>query len=133
VIAAGGLVLDVPALTALAANRSVYLRALIAHARNRGLTLVVPAAALSAAGAVVDDLARAELAWAVDRPHVLVSPLDAVSALDVAVTARQSNLTDDIVGAQVVRDARARRWAIVTDKDAAVRWRALGLDADELP
>lgn len=132
-IAVGGLVLDVPALTALAANRSVYLRALIAHARERGLTLVVPAAALSAAGALVDDLGRAELAWTVDRTHVLVSALDADSAFDVAVVARASNLVDDVAGAQVVRDARARSWRVVTDKAGAERWRALGLDADEVP
>lgn len=132
-IAVGGMVLDVPALTALAAQRSVYLRALLAHARSRGMTLTVPAAALTSAGAVVDDLGRAELAWIVERPHVLVAPLDNQSALDVAVTARDTGLAGDVSGAHVARSAQERNWAIVTDKTNAERWRALGLEAEELP
>jgi hypothetical protein len=38
------------------------------------------------------------------------------AAVDVAVIARASSLTGDVIGAQVVRDAYVRGWRVVTDK-----------------
>jgi hypothetical protein len=127
-----GWILDVPAVMDLALRRTQYMGALAYVTAIRGYVLAVPATALAAAAADVDDPGRSQLAWAAESASVVVVPLDATTALDTGAVARQ-HLVGHVVHGQIAHEAQRRSWPILTDETGAARWRALGLDTETLP
>lgn len=144
----GGRILDVGALTQIATGRSVYARALIASALDRGQALIVSTVALAAARATAGTGGRAQLHVLLDLAPIVPVPLgigDAEIVGDLLATAADSRggaggcpaaadggALVDVAAAHVVWLGLHRRQRIVTDRPAALRELGAG-DLDELP
>ncbi len=108
------------------------MRALVGFVAVRGYSLVAPAAALAKAATSADERGLQELAWAVESASVVVLALDERTALTIGHVARRAGIRD-IVDAHVARAAADRGWPIVTSRDAAPKWQAMGLTVQCLP
>jgi hypothetical protein len=123
----GGFVLDAAALLELTAGPNLYGATFARMAALQGLTLLIPAAALSEAWQTTRaaDTPPARLGLLLDGPMVVVEPLtgDAARAAGELLTGRPT-IPPDVPAAQVATACRARGWPALTADPA----RLLALD-----
>jgi hypothetical protein len=121
----GGAVLDVTALTDLAAGRTAYAAAFLDTAIDLGRAVVIPAAALLEAWARTALEHRPFLDMLTGLPVVLVLDLDAATARDAGIRAQDAGRPAAGAGTvHAVQVAVSRGWPVLTaDVDTV-----LGLD-----
>lgn len=125
-----GVVLDVPAITALATGNS-QMRALAYLAAIRGELLLIPAIALTAAAANLEPAHVDELRWAIAAKHVRVTPLTSATTFHAAAEAAAHH-TGAITAGHIGAVARACGLAIVTTADQLPQWHHAGHRAHAL-
>jgi hypothetical protein len=120
----GGRVLDSSALTAFAAQRSLYATALVWTAVEEGMVLVLPATAVAEAWSELDEDGRAVLEVLLRLPVAVVDALDLDRAREVGARGGDCR-------AHAVVCAGDRGWPLVTG--AAERYAGRQLDLEPLP
>jgi hypothetical protein len=107
----GGFVLDASALAELGAGPNVYATTFVNRAAARGLTLLVPTAALSEA---MQASHADQLALFLAGPMLIFDVLDVDSARRAGELVDGRNTTPDVAAAHVAIACRSRGWHALT-------------------
>jgi predicted nucleic acid-binding protein len=132
VTAIGGVVLDASALLAFASGRP-YPAAVVWHALEQGVVLVVPTAALADAQARLSPGDLAVLDVLLDLPVTVVDDLTRAQAAHVAALLAKASRPDLLPAAHAATVARRRGVRLLTTDAGPVRTLAPDVDVDEIP
>lgn len=130
--AIGGVVLDAGALLAFASGRP-YPAAVVWHALEQGVVLVVPTAALADAQARLPPGDHAVLDVLLDLPVTVVDDLTRGQAASVAALLSKASRPDLLPAAHAAAVARRRGVRVLTTDAEPVRVLAPDVDVDEIP
>jgi predicted nucleic acid-binding protein len=132
VSAIGGVVLDSTALLAFVAGRP-YAAAVVWHAVDQGVVLVVPTAALVEAQARLAPADLEVLDTLVDLPVTVVVDLTREEARQVAAMLAKAGKPDCLAAGHAAWTARNRGLRVLTSNPTLLRALAADIEIDELP
>ncbi|MGH3719668.1 MAG: PIN domain-containing protein [Pseudonocardiaceae bacterium] len=130
--AIGGVVLDSSAILAFVSGRP-YVAAVVWHAVEQGVVLVVPAASLADAQArlVPADLEVTEAL--ADLPVTVIVDLTRGEARQVAAVLAKAGKPDSLAAGHAAWTARNRGMPVVTRNPVLLRELAADIEIDEIP
>jgi predicted nucleic acid-binding protein len=132
VSAIGGVVLDSTAFLAFVAGRP-YAAAVVWHAVDHGVVLVVPTAALADAQARLAPADLEVLETLVDLPVTVVVDLAREEARQVAAMLAKAGKPDCLAAGHAAWTARNRGMRVLTSNPTLLRALAADIEIDELP
>jgi predicted nucleic acid-binding protein len=132
VSAIGGVVLDSTAFLAFVAGRP-YAAAVVWHAADHGVVLVVPTAALADAQARLAPAELEVLETLVDLPVTVVVDLAREEARQVAAMLAKAGKPDCLAAGHAAWTARNRGMRVLTSNPTLLRALAADIEIDELP
>lgn len=130
--AIGGVVLDSTALLAFVSGRP-YVAAVVWHAVDQGVVLVVPAASLADAQARVPPADLEVIETLLDLPVTVVIDLTRSAARQVAAVLAKAGKPDCLAAGHAVLTARHRGMPVLTSDPTLLRALAADIEIDELP
>lgn len=130
--AVGGVVLDSTALLAFVSGRP-YVAAVVWHAVEQGVVLVMPAASLADAQARLAPADLEVIEALVDLPVTIVVDLTRGEARQVAAVLAKASKPDCLAAGQAVWTARNRGMPVLTNDPTLLRALAADIEIDELP
>lgn len=130
--AVGGVVLDSTALLAFVSGRP-YVAAVVWHAVDQGVVLVVPAASLADAQARLAPADLEVIEVLVDLPVAVVVDLTRGEARQVAAVLTKAGKPDCLAAGHAAWTARNRGMPVMTSDSALLRALAADVEIDELP
>ncbi len=130
--AIGGVVLDSTALLAFVAGRP-YAAAVVWHAVDHSVVLVVPTAALADAQARLTPADLEVLETLVDLPVTVVVDLARGEARQVAAMLAKAGKPDCLAAGHAAWTARNRGMRVLTSNPTLLRALAADIEIDELP
>lgn len=130
--AIGGIVVDATALVAFAAGRP-YPAAVVWHAVDQGVVLVVPTAALADARARLSPGDHDILDVLLDLPVTVIDDLTRAQAGRVADLLAKAGRLDLIVAGHAATCAQHRGMPVLTADPAPIRTLAPDLEINEIP
>lgn len=130
--AIGGVVLDSTALLEFAAGRP-YVSAVVWHAADQGIVLVVPAVALADAQARLAPADLEVIEVLLELPVTVVVDLTRGEAREVAAVLSKAGEPGSLAAGHAVLTARNRGMPVVTGEPALLRALAADIEIDELP
>jgi hypothetical protein len=113
----GGLVLDASALAELGAGPNIYATTFVDVAAGRGITMLVPAAALSEAWQIIRSAGPGHADQMTDflaGPMLVFEPLDVDTARRAGELVEGRGVQPDVSAAQVATACRQRGWAALS-------------------
>jgi len=132
VSAVGGVVLDSTALLAFVSGRP-YVAAVVWHAVEQGVVLVMPAASLADAQARLAPADLEVIEVLVDLPVAVVVDLTRGEARQVAAVLAKAGQPDCLAAGHAAWTARNRGMPVMTSDPALLRALAADIEIDELP
>lgn len=130
--AVGGVVLDSTALLAFVSGRP-YVAAVVWHAVDQGVVLVVPAASLADTQARLAPADLEVIEVLVDLPVAVVVDLTRGEARQVAAVLTKAGKPDCLAAGHAAWTARNRGMPVMTSDSALLRALAADVEIDELP
>lgn len=130
--AIGGVVLDSTALLEFVAGRP-YVSAVVWHAAEQGIVLVVPAASLADAQARLAPADLEVIEVLLELPVAIVADLTRSEAREVAAVLSNAGKPDSLAAGHAALTARNRGIPVVTSDPALLRALAADIEIDELP
>ncbi|MGH3769394.1 MAG: PIN domain-containing protein [Pseudonocardiaceae bacterium] len=130
--AVGGVVLDSTALLEFAAGRP-YASAVVWHAAEQGIVLVVPAASLADGQARLAPADLEVIEVLLDLPVTVVVDLTRGEAREVAAALSKAGKLDSLPAGHAALTAQNRGMPVVTSDPALLRSLAADIEINELP
>ncbi|MGB6164713.1 MAG: PIN domain-containing protein [Pseudonocardiaceae bacterium] len=130
--AIGGVVLDSTALLAFVSGRP-YAAAVVWHAVEQGVVLVVPAASLADAQARLTPADLEVIDALIDLPVTVVVDLTRGEARQVAAVLAKAGKPDCLAAGHAAWTAQYRGMPVMTSDPALLRALAADIEIDELP
>ncbi|MGH3824406.1 MAG: hypothetical protein ACRDRA_16480 [Pseudonocardiaceae bacterium] len=130
--AIGGVVLDSTALLAFVSGRP-YVAAVVWHAVDHGVVLVVPAASLADAQARLLTADLEVIEALVDLPVTIVVDLNRSAARQVAAVLAKAGKPDCLAAGHAAWAARNRGMPVMTSDPTLLSALAADIEIDELP